>query len=91
MCDDYPIIIENKGGAVVLRAKKIWITSNLHPKDWFPELDEETLSALLRRLHVVHFTERYEPRPELTEDHSDSEHSFVSIQHRRIDRERERE
>lgn len=54
--DRYPVIVENKGGACVLKAKKVWITSNLHPKDWYPDLDEETMKALLRRLKITHFT-----------------------------------
>ena len=53
--DRYPVRVEIKGGAVVLKAKKIWITSNLPPSAWYPELDEETRSALLRRLTIVEF------------------------------------
>lgn len=53
--DRYPVIVEVKGGAVALRAKTIWITSNLEPKAWFPDADAETISALLRRLDVTHF------------------------------------
>jgi len=53
--DRYPVIVEVKGSSTVLKAKKIWITSNLHPNDWYPELDQETKSALIRRLNIVHF------------------------------------
>lgn len=53
--DRYPVIVDIKGGGTVLKAKKIWITSNLHPKDWFPNLDSDTLDALLRRLTITHF------------------------------------
>lgn len=53
--DRYPVIVEVKGGAQVLKAKKIWITSNLHPKDWYPTLDQETMDALLRRLQITQF------------------------------------
>jgi len=53
--DRYPVIVEVKGSSTVLKAKKIWITSNLHPNDWYPELDQETKSALIRRLTIVHF------------------------------------
>jgi len=55
--DRYPVIVEIKGGATVFRATKIWITSNLSPRQWYPELDEETLSALMRRLVVREFVE----------------------------------
>lgn len=53
--DRYPVIIEQKGSACVLVAKKIWITSNLSPNDWYPDLDQETLAALRRRLNITHF------------------------------------
>lgn len=53
--DRYPVIVEVKGSSTVLKATHIWITSNLHPRDWYPELDEETKSALLRRLTITHF------------------------------------
>lgn len=53
--DRYPVCVETKGGGTVLRAKSIWITSNLDPRSWYPQLDEETLNALLRRLNITHF------------------------------------
>lgn len=53
--DRYPVIVEVKGGAVVLKAKTIWITSNLSPQQWFPEIDVMTQDALMRRLTVVDF------------------------------------
>lgn len=54
--DRYPVIVEIKGSSSVLKAKKVWITSNLSPDDWYPELDSETKSALRRRFtEVVHF------------------------------------
>lgn len=53
--DRYPVRVEVKGSSRPLCARKIWITSNLHPRDWYPELDSETLSALLRRLTVTEF------------------------------------
>lgn len=60
--DKYPTIVEVKGSSCVFRAKKIWITSNLDPREWYPNLDEETKKALLRRLKITHFTDlRPEP------------------------------
>jgi len=53
--DRYPVCVESKGGAVVLRATHIWVTSNLSPDAWFPDLDSETLAALRRRLNITHF------------------------------------
>lgn len=53
--DRYPVIVEVKGSSVCLAAKNIWITSNLHPNDWYPDLDHLTKQALLRRLEITHF------------------------------------
>ncbi|QGF19372.1 replication associated protein [Antarctic virus COCH21_47] len=53
--DRYPVNVEIKGGSVVLCATSIWITSNLHPSAWFPELDAATNDALMRRLTVREF------------------------------------
>lgn len=51
--DRYPVIVEVKGSSTVLRAKKLWFTSNLHPKDWYPTLDLETFEALERRMEII--------------------------------------
>lgn len=53
--DRYPVIVEIKGSSVVLSAKTIWITSNLPPESWYPDVDPETMAALRRRLTVTHF------------------------------------
>lgn len=53
--DRYPVIVEVKGASVSLACKNIWITSNLHPREWYPDLDELTMEALLRRLTITHF------------------------------------
>lgn len=53
--DRYPVLVEIKGSSTVLKAKKIWITSNLDPRQWYPELDTSTRDALLRRLTITYF------------------------------------
>jgi len=53
--DRYPVNVETKGSSTVLCASHIWITSNLHPRDWYPSLDADTLDALLRRLVITHY------------------------------------
>lgn len=54
--DRYPTVVETKGSATILSAERIWLTSNLDPKDWYPDLDEETYLALRRRFtSVTHF------------------------------------
>lgn len=53
--DRYPVLVEIKGASVPLCVETIWITSNKDPRQWYPEVDAETLDALLRRLQIVHF------------------------------------
>lgn len=53
--DRYPCIVEVKGSSTVFKATKIWITSNLDPRRWYPEADQETVDALLRRLTITHY------------------------------------
>lgn len=53
--DRYPVRVETKGGSTSLSGSKFWITSNLDPRAWYPEIDEETKLALLRRLNITHF------------------------------------
>lgn len=53
--DRYPCIIEVKGSSLPLCAKRIWITSNLDPRVWYPDIDEETKAALMRRLVITHY------------------------------------
>lgn len=53
--DRYPVRVEIKGSSRPLAASKIWITSNVDPRRWYPEIDQETLDALLRRLEITHF------------------------------------
>lgn len=50
--DRYPVHVEIKGASRVLSAETIWITSNLHPCDWYPDLDRETKDALSRRMVI---------------------------------------
>lgn len=53
--DRYPCCIEIKGGAKPLLARRFWITSNLPPEQWYPDLDITTRDALLRRMVVTQF------------------------------------
>jgi len=54
--DRYPVLVEVKGSSEVLSAKSIWITSNVHPENWYPTLDQPSVQALLRRLIVTVFS-----------------------------------
>ena len=53
--DRYPVRVEVKGSSRPLKASKIWITSNLHPMNWYIDMDAETKEALLRRLQITEF------------------------------------
>jgi len=53
--DRYPCLVEIKGSMINLCAKKIWITTNLHPDFWYPDCDLATKDALMRRLEIVLF------------------------------------
>lgn len=54
-CDRYPVRVEVKGSSRPLVARKIWITSNLHPRQWYPDVDVETVDALMRRFNITQF------------------------------------
>lgn len=53
--DRYPVLVEIKGSAVPLVASKIWITSNLEPEEWYPNLPQSQMDALKRRLIITRF------------------------------------
>lgn len=53
--DRYPVTVETKGSACVFKAKRIWVTSNVDPRDWYPTAPESQKEALLRRLNIIHF------------------------------------
>lgn len=54
--DRYPVLVETKGASVPLACTRIWLTSNVDPRDWYPDLDEATRGALMRRLKITHFS-----------------------------------
>lgn len=58
--DRYPVSVETKGSQQPLGATTFWITSNLDPRCWYPDLDEDTKAALLRRLNITHFQNFFE-------------------------------
>ncbi len=51
--DRYPVRVEVKGSTRPLYASKIWITTNIEPRGWYPDLDEQTYLALERRFTLV--------------------------------------
>ncbi len=61
--DRYPVVVEIKGSSRPFNGKRIWITSNVAPIDWYRrdgnELDQDTLDALLRRLEIFEMNDVY--------------------------------
>lgn len=53
--DRYPLTVETKGGHVEFVAKKIVITSNHRPEDWYKNVD---VSPLMRRLDTIEYMDR---------------------------------
>lgn len=60
--DRYPVHVELKGSSLPLSARKIWITSNLDPREWYPDLDRMTYDALIRRLNIEYFPDAFLPQ-----------------------------
>jgi hypothetical protein len=51
--DHYPVSVEIKGSEVPLKAKRFVITSNVDPRDWYPDICQEQRDALMRRLGTI--------------------------------------
>lgn len=52
--DRYACSVEVKGSAVPLNAKRFYITSNIDPRDWFPDATQFQKDALMRRLTITY-------------------------------------
>lgn len=50
LLDRYPLQVPIKGGYVPFRPKRIYITSNTDPRDWYKNVPAESLAGLRRRL-----------------------------------------
>lgn len=59
--DRYPVRLEIKGSSRPSNVERVWITSNLEPRSWYPELDLASLDALMRRLNVVEMNTPFLP------------------------------
>ena len=55
LMDRYPLMLPNKGGYVECKIKRLIITSNKKPEDWYSSVQDKT--PLLRRIDAkVHFS-----------------------------------
>jgi len=48
--DEYPLSVDTKGGAVEFVARRIFVTSNAHPKNWYRIGGHMELPTLFRRI-----------------------------------------
>lgn len=67
--DKYPCICDAKYGKMDIIADEIWLTSNIHPKDWYAGKHWDKYNPLKRRLEwgkseIIEFTEPYEKLPD---------------------------
>jgi len=56
--DRYPVLVEVKGSVTPLSVEKVWITSNIDPRQWYNDGNstEEQRRALMRRFsECIHF------------------------------------
>lgn len=64
LCDKYHCSLNTKGGTVSLRHKKVIITSNLPPRDWYKNVKDELFAAFTRRItETVHMSEPFVAPP----------------------------
>lgn len=53
--DKWPVRFEVKFGTACSRVKRIWITSNVDPRNWYPQANSDQMAALIRRIKITHF------------------------------------
>lgn len=53
LLDRYPLTLDTKGGAVSFVARRIIITSNCHPSEWYNYDAKKRFATLLRRLDKI--------------------------------------
>lgn len=72
--DSKPLNIEVKGSSAPFLAKKIWITTNQDPQEWFRGYDQTQRAAFFRRIEVIeHITEEWKSPEELLQEIEDAE------------------
>jgi len=59
ICDGYPYRVNVKGGWEWFRGETLRITSNYIPDAWWKDGTRKCLAAIHRRIHEVHYHDRY--------------------------------
>lgn len=76
--DEYPVWVERKGDSVPLGVKRYWITSNIHPRYWYPNATILQVAALERRLSIHHLDVPFVAQPPVVAAGPDS--PFLPVQ-----------
>lgn len=67
LLDRYPLMLPNKGGYCECKIKRIIITSNKSPEEWYPSKEDKT--PLLRRIdETTHFNSFFQQCIDLSQD-----------------------
>ena len=56
LCDKYEHTVEVKNGFRTFRGSRFVITSPMHPKDWYKNMDNDRIDQLLRRITTIQYT-----------------------------------
>jgi len=59
--DRYPVSVEVKSGVFPLNADQIFITCNMNPYEWYPNIKPAHWAALTRRIEIVYMGDSWVP------------------------------
>jgi len=66
--DRYPCMVEIKGYSTPLLADRFFFTSNVNPRLWYPDANEEQVRGILRRVHIEEMVFAWSPAVPLPEE-----------------------
>jgi len=75
--DGYPLQLQTKGSYTWAFWERVYLTSNVHPKDWYKDVPAEVIKALMRRIHIIEYMGSGDfdvdgPRPEVSGNTKDT-------------------
>lgn len=53
LLDRYPMSVPVKGAFTNWCPRKVYITSNIHPREWYPQADSFSVAAMFRRISLL--------------------------------------